>query len=109
MKTEYVQTEFAQITPRIRRTFEIRSHARGKRLIPLAKGETPPEEGEARITLNTATPEELESVCGIGDELADAIVAYREGHGPYRSAEDLEPIAGIGPATARKLWGQAGE
>lgn len=44
MKTEYIQTEFETITPRIRRTFEIRGRARGKKLIPLAKGEKPPEE-----------------------------------------------------------------
>lgn len=42
MKTEYVQTDFAEITPTIKRAWEIKSHARGKNLIPLAKGEKPP-------------------------------------------------------------------
>lgn len=107
MKTEYVQTEFEKITPGIKRAWEIKSHAQGKRLIPLAKGEKPPEDmvdSEAPHLLNHAAPEELQSICGIGEELADAIVAYREDNGPYRSAEDLEPIPGIGPSTARKLW-----
>ena len=109
MKTEYVQTDFAEITPTIKRAWEIKSHARGKRLIPLARGEKPPQEDEARVTLNTATAEELESVCGLGEELASAVVRYREAHGPYREALDLRPIPGIGQSTAEKLWEQAGE
>lgn len=44
MKTEYIQTDFEEITPGIRRAWEIKSHAQGKKLVPLAKGERPPEE-----------------------------------------------------------------
>lgn len=51
MKTEYVQTNFAEITPTIRESFRIRGRARGVNLIPLALGEQPPE----------AEPEQVES------------------------------------------------
>ena len=51
MKPTYVQTDFAEITPTIRRAWEIKSHAQGRNLIPLAKGESAPDDA-------TETPEQ---------------------------------------------------
>lgn len=36
---------------------------------------------------------------GIGQSKAEAIVAYRDEHGPFKSAEELTQIKGIGQAT----------
>lgn len=47
--------------------------------------------------LNTATKIELEAVSGIGPAMAEAILAYREEHGPFRSIEELDRVPGIGP------------
>ncbi|UED73176.1 ComEA family DNA-binding protein [Brevibacillus sp. DP1.3A] len=48
------------------------------------------------INLNTATVEQLMSLPGIGEARAKAIVDYRSKQGPFRSADDLKQIEGIG-------------
>ena len=52
-------------------------------------------EGEV-IDLNTADVYELQRLPGIGEKRAQAIVAYREEHGPFQSVEDLTRVSGIG-------------
>lgn len=49
------------------------------------------------LDLNTATAEELQKLPGIGPALSQAIVDYREEHGPFHSVEDLLQVPGIGP------------
>lgn len=48
------------------------------------------------ININTATAEELQQLPGIGPVLAQAIVDYREEHGPFGSVDELLQISGIG-------------
>ena len=55
------------------------------------------------LDVNSAAPEELESLPGIGPELARRIVAYREAHGPFRSVEGLLEVPGIGPAILARI------
>lgn len=52
-------------------------------------------EGEV-IDLNTADVYELQRLPGIGEKRAQAIVAYREEHGPFQSVEELTLVSGIG-------------
>lgn len=59
-------------------------------------------EGEV-IDLNTAAPEDLERLPGIGPAKAEAIAAYREEHGPFRTADQLMEVSGIGEATLEAL------
>ncbi len=56
-----------------------------------------------RINVNTASPEELEALPGIGPTLARRIVQERSTRGPFKSIEDLQRVKGIGPAKAAKL------
>ena len=42
------------------------------------------------------------SLDGIGQSKAQAIVAWRDAHGPYKSADDLAQVKGIGPATLER-------
>lgn len=48
------------------------------------------------LDLNTATLEELDTLPGIGPKRAEAIVTYREEHGPFSSIESLTQVPGIG-------------
>ncbi|MCW3014165.1 MAG: ComEA family DNA-binding protein [Solirubrobacterales bacterium] len=49
------------------------------------------------IDLNTATAEQLETLDGVGPATSAKILQYRTEHGPFRSVDDLEQIPGIGP------------
>lgn len=53
----------------------------------------------ALVDLNTADRERLMSLPGIGETLADRIIAAR----PYRSVDDLLKVSGIGQATLDRL------
>lgn len=55
---------------------------------------------KAPLDINTADIQALEALPGIGPTLAARIVADREAHGPFRTAEELRRVAGIGP----KRW-----
>ncbi len=50
------------------------------------------------VNINTADAELLaQELEGIGPARARAIVAYREAHGPFTSADQLMDIQGVGP------------
>ena len=50
------------------------------------------------IDLNRATADDLDRLPGIGPSTAQAIVDYRDQHGPFGSVDDLLDVRGIGPA-----------
>ncbi len=60
----------------------------------------------ARISLATATLEQLDTLPGIGPVTAQAILDHRAEHGPFRSVDDLLDVRGIGEATLADLRDQ---
>jgi competence protein ComEA len=50
------------------------------------------------VDLNRATADELDLLPGIGPSTAQAIVDYRDQHGPFGSVDELLDVRGIGPA-----------
>lgn len=51
------------------------------------------------VKINDATEEELTTLNGIGPSKAQAIISYREEHGPFQTVEDVLSVNGIGEKT----------
>ncbi|HVT13418.1 MAG TPA: helix-hairpin-helix domain-containing protein [Fimbriimonadaceae bacterium] len=49
------------------------------------------------VSLNAATAQQLEAIPGIGPATAQKIVEYRQEHGGFASVDDLLAVKGIGP------------
>jgi competence protein ComEA len=58
------------------------------------------------INLNTATPEQLDTLDGVGPATAQKILAYRQQHGGFRSVSELDQVSGIGPKKLAALRAQ---
>jgi len=58
---------------------------------------------QAPISLNTATPEQLDQLDGVGPATAQKILVWRKQHGGFRSVDDLKQISGIGPKRFESL------
>jgi competence protein ComEA len=54
----------------------------------------------AALNVNTAQQSELQSTRGLDKAQAKSIIEYRNGHGPYRSLDDLAKVLG-GPTTEK--------
>ena len=68
-------------------------------LAPDSQAVKPPE----RININTAGPDQLQSLSGIGPHLARRIVEYRDQHGPFSKTIDITSVPGIGEKTYQRL------
>lgn len=55
------------------------------------------------VNLNKASIEELISLPGIGNVIAERIIKFRHGHGSFKEIDDLNNINGIGTNKIAKL------
>jgi competence protein ComEA len=69
----------------------------------LSGGESSGTVPDAKVNINTAGKEELMTLPGVGEARAEAIIAYREENGGFRSAEDIMKIEGIKEKLYAKL------
>ena len=56
-----------------------------------------------KIDINTADATLLETLPGIGESRAEAIIRHREEHGPFKRVDDIVAVPGIGAATLEGL------
>ncbi len=54
------------------------------------------------LNINTATQSELESLHGVGEKTALAIIKYRDEH-KFSAIEDIKKVKGIGDKTFEKI------
>jgi uncharacterized protein len=57
------------------------------------------------VDVNTASPQLLEHVSGVGPNLARKIVAHRDANGPFESRKQLRKVPGFGPKTFEQAAG----
>jgi competence protein ComEA len=55
------------------------------------------------VNINTATPEQLELLPGIGESRANAVVAIRKQRGGFKSVDELTEVKGIGEVALERL------
>lgn len=66
-------------------------------------GTTVAADGSTLVNINSADAATLETLSGIGEVLAQAIVDHREDNGPFASVDDLLDVSGIGDATLEEI------
>lgn len=81
--------------------------ADGEQVVVPVRGEAASAAGSptAPIDLNSASPEQLDALPGIGPATAAKIVAFRQQHGPFHSVDDLDAVPGIGASRIAQLKG----
>lgn len=89
----------------------------GQQIHVVAEGESPREPespassstqtgaqtGGALVNINTADASALDSLPGVGQATAAAIISHREENGDFASVDALQEVPGIGPAKLAKL------
>jgi competence protein ComEA len=70
---------------------------------PTGTGAATGGDGGALVNVNTATNAELETLPGIGEVIAQAIVDHRTENGPFASVDQLVDVTGIGDATLENI------
>ena len=70
--------------------------------------EAPPGQDELPqvVNINTAGPEELQEITGVGNVIAQRIIDYREVNGPFLRIEDIKNVSGIGEVNFEKMRSQ---
>lgn len=56
-----------------------------------------------KISINSATKEELMNLSGIGETKAEKIIAYRNEFGLFKNIEDIKNVSGIGDSLYEKI------
>ena len=60
------------------------------------RGAETPVADSAKVNINTADVKSLMTLTGVGRRVAEKIVEYRESHGPFKKADEIRKVEGVG-------------
>ena len=81
--------------------YNVKNHIRWKQ--PVDVTAHVPRYGQKGININTANADELQTLPGIGPELARCIVEDRQLNGPFTIPENIIRVKGIGQETLEEI------
>ena len=55
-----------------------------------------------KVNINSADVKELMTLTGVGRKVAEKIVEYRDNHGPFKKADEVRKVEGIGTGVWEK-------
>jgi len=93
-------------TTPVENTIEYLLTAKGAGTFPLEEGELSPRLAfffNQSMAINLASRQDLSLLPGIGEQMADRIVSFRELNGDLHSMQDLEQIPGIGGKMSSRI------
>ena len=61
------------------------------------------ESNSGKISINSATLEDLQTLNGIGKSKAEAIINYRKENGNFKTIEEIKNVSGIGESAFAKI------
>lgn len=94
-----LEDEQHYIIPKIGETISVTSNNDSNKSNQKSESENKDNENtskEAKININVATIEELDSLPGVGEATANKILQHREDNGQFSSIEDIKNVNGIG-------------
>ena len=68
-----------------------------------AAGQSPAQGQEGKVNINTADETQLQTLSGIGQSRAEAIIEYREKNGGFSSVEEIMNVDGIKEGIFEKI------
>ena len=74
-----------------------------KPAVKLASSAARPASLSGVVNVNTATPDQLQLLPGVGQARAGAIVAFRKDQGGFKNVEDLLAVKGIGESMLERM------
>ena len=67
------------------------------------KGDVSSAQDDGKVNINTANEAQLQTLTGIGQTRAQAIISYRQTHGAFQSIEDIQNVNGIKSGVYEKI------
>lgn len=103
--TEEAESSKLNLAEKLKDEMSIYVYKKGEQVseTSTSRSEQAGEKTEEKININTASTSNLQTVPGIGESKATAIIEYREKEGLFQTIEDLQNVTGIGEKTIEKL------
>jgi len=85
--------------------FTIRNEPQYVRVIPMERPVVEVDESIEMVNINTASSEELQTLSGIGEVIAERIIEYREQYGYFLYLEEIMEVSGVGAGVFERIRG----